>query len=80
MGEPIMSFYEWMLEYPHEDTSREMLAEELQRLAQEDPRIEEIDSFFDLITISDSLNDPGSLQAVTDDLWCEYCAACNHPL
>ncbi len=78
MEEPTMSFYEWMLNYPHEDTSREVLAENLQRLAQTDPRVEDIDSFFDLMTIADSLDSTAFL-AVTDSLWCEYCAACNHP-
>lgn len=78
MGNRIISFYQYMMDYPHSFPDRLALAAEMQRLASDYPEIERIDSMMDLFNISRLLKDGQALEAVSGNLWCEYCAASGH--
>lgn len=79
MGKGI-SFYDYMRKYPHEDPDRVALAADLARLAPLHKEIKKIDSLVALMKLPRLLKDQNAKKAVTGDLWCEYCAACNRPV
>ena len=80
MGKRFMSFYKFMLRYPHQLPDRIALAAELKRLAPDHKEVKEIDSMMDMMLIARILKDEQAINAVSGSLWCEYCAACGRPL
>ena len=79
MEKPTLTFYEFMQQYPHEQPYRQQLARHLKQLAKRHTEVKRIDSFMDLMMVSTYMLDRDAFRAVSGDLWCTYCAACNHP-
>ena len=77
----LMTFYRFMQEYPHTDPDRVALAAHMKQLAKRHTEVKKIDSLVDLKIVASYMTNPAALRAVEGGtLWCEYCAACNHPL
>ena len=77
----VVSFVDWMMRFSDTADDRGELARELIRLGNDHPEVRKIDSFSDLICIINRYAvSTKAFQAVTDSLWGEYCAACNHEL
>ena len=73
-----MSFYEYMMAYPHKTPERKAFAKELKWMAQNDERYKHIDSLSDYMIVT--LDDPFLCEALSPHLWFEYCTICGHPL
>ena len=80
MAKKIMSFYEFMMKYDHEDPNRRCLADNMRKLAGRHKKLKQIDSLTDLMIAINTLTDPVAKAAVTGSLWCEYCAISGHPM
>ena len=80
MGKTIITFYDYMMHYPHQIPDRLALAAELRRLAPYHEEIKEIDSLMDLMTAGRLLSPGKASDAASGSLWCEYCAASGHPM
>ena len=77
---PVLSFFDYMQQYPHIIPGRTALATELKRLAVFHDEIEEINSLIDLMTVAHKfIKDGKALAAITGSLWCEYCAVSGRP-
>lgn len=74
-----MSFYDYMMNYPHRLPDRLALAAELRNLAKYHHEVKEIDSMMDLFMVSRLLKGDAAIEAASGGLWCEYCTACNRP-
>ena len=75
----ILSFFDFMQQYPHTTPGRVALANELKRLAVYDDEIEEINSLVDLMATASKIKDGKALGSLTGSLWGEYCAAAGRP-
>lgn len=80
MGKEIISFYDFMVSYPHQLPERIALAAELQRLVPAHNEVKEIDSMVDLMLVSELIQNSKAFKAISGGLWCEYCAVSGHPL
>lgn len=76
----IMSFYDFMMRFYLKDPDRYALAYNMQQLAPLHKELKKIDSLSDLMIAANCLTDPDAKQAVTGNLWCEYCARTGHPV
>jgi len=75
-----MSFYEYMMHYPHDIPERLALAENMKKMAPRHKELREIDSMMDLFLAERYLTDDEAAKGITGSLWCEYCIACNRPI
>jgi len=76
----IMSFYDFMMAFYLKDPDRYALAYNMQQLAPRHQELKHINSLSDLMLFTECITDPDARQAVTGDLWCEYCVKTGHPL
>ena len=77
-----MTFYQYMMHYPHKFPARLALAAELGRLAkvpQLKDQITKISSLSDLMSASLLIEDSLLAVEASGSLWCEYCAAVGRP-
>lgn len=75
-----ISFYQFMIHYPHDDPDRLALAANMRELAPKHKELKEIDSLVDLMVASRMLTSNKAKRAVTGSLWCEYCTMTGHPI
>jgi len=83
MGKRIITFYQYMMHYPHKSPARLELAAELCRLAklpQFKDQITKIDSLSDMMSASMLVEDPMAADEASGSLWCEYCTAAGRPI
>lgn len=80
MGKTIITFYDYMMHYPHQLPDRLALAAEMEQLARNHREVMEIDSLMDLMNVSRLLQGERSTEAASGSLWCEYCAASGHEM
>ena len=70
-----MTFWQYMMRFPHEDPVRLKLAADMKKNAPKHRELKTIDSRTDLMTARQYLTDPEAMEACDGDLWCEYLAA-----
>ena len=76
-----MSFYEYVQKSKTKSDGRKHLAEYLERLSEDYPKVEEIDSFSDVVDVAVGyFNNIRLEREFSEALWVEYCTACDHPL
>ena len=80
MGKKIVSFYDYMMIYPHKIPGRLALAAEMRRLSRRHKEVKEIDCIVDMMAMVHLLKDQTAADAVSGNLWCEYCAASGHAM
>ena len=80
MGKKIITFYEYMMHYPHQIPDRLALAAAMSRLAPHHEEIKKIDSLMDLMAAGRLLAPGKEADAVSGSLWYEYCAVSGHPM
>ena len=80
MGKRIITFYEYMMDYPHQIPARLALAHELGKLARHHEEVKKIDSLMDLMMVSRLIESGPAHDAASGSLWCEYCAVSGHPM
>ena len=76
----IMSFYDFMMHFYLVDEDRYALAANMKKLSRKHPELKDIDSLSDLMLSASILTDPDAREAVSGDLWCEYCARTGRPI
>lgn len=85
------TFYDYMVShYSDAGFGRGSLARDMMHLAETYPQVKKIDSFYDLVSLLSKPEELGlpergcvsgeSFHAAIEELWCEYCAECNHPI
>lgn len=79
-AQEIMSFYDWLMHFYLKDSDRYALAYDMNKLASRHKELKRIDSLSDFMTITGCLTDPDAKNAVTPELWCEYCAMTGHKM
>lgn len=91
-----MTFYEYVQKTKEKSKLRKLLAEYLERICRSYPKVKIIDSFGDVAEIgfrffydNDTVQSfrgssnkiaSGIRREFSEDLWVEYCTACDHPL
>lgn len=73
MGEKQITFFDYMMRYPHKLPDRLRLAAEFRRLSRFAPEIKKIDSLSDLMIAAQMIDDPMIAETASGPLWCEYC-------
>lgn len=77
---PVITFFDYMQQYPHTIPGRIALASELKRVAEYHDELKEINSLADMMTtIPQFIRGGRALASVTGSLWAEYCAVSGHP-
>ena len=80
MGKKIITFYEYMMHYPHKRPARQELAAAMKKAAQHNPGIKRIDSMVDMYIAFADLGEVAESDKATGGLWYEYCTITGRPL